>query len=43
MIAEIEYAVVRPDNFGQKWNFVIQLTPVIPSPFGEIDKSQMMQ
>jgi hypothetical protein len=33
IIAEIEYTVVRPDNLGQQWNFVLQITPVIPSPF----------
>ena len=43
IIAEVEYTVVRPDNLGQHWNFVLQLTPVIPSPFGSIDKSQMMR
>ena len=43
MIAEVEYAVISPDDFGQTWNFVLQLTPVIPSPFGDIDKSQMAQ
>jgi hypothetical protein len=43
IIAEIEYTIVRPDNLGQHWNFVLQITPVIPSPFGNIDKSQMMR
>ena len=41
--AEVQYSVIRPDNLGQQWNFVLQLTPVIPSPFGSIDKSQMMR
>ena len=35
IIAEIEYAVVRPDDLGQTWNFVLQITPVIPSPFAK--------
>ena len=43
IIAEVEYAVVHPDDFGQTWNFVLQITPVMPSPFADIDKSQMMQ
>ena len=43
MVAEIDYAIVRPDNFGQTWSFVLQITPVIPSPFADIDKSQMMR
>ena len=33
IIAEVEYTVVRPDKLGQHWNFVLQITPVIPSPF----------
>ena len=34
---------LHPDDFGQNWNVVLQITPVIPSPFADIDKSQMMQ
>ncbi len=33
MIFEVEYAVIHPDDFGQTWNFVVQLTPVLSSPF----------
>jgi hypothetical protein len=33
IILEVEYAVVRPDDLGQTWNFVLQIAPVIPSPF----------
>jgi len=25
-----QYMVVRPDEFGQKWNFQLTLTPVLP-------------
>jgi len=35
MIFEVEYAVIRPDDLGQTWNFVIQLTPVLRSPFAK--------
>lgn len=41
--AEVQYTVIRPDNLGQHWNFVLQITPVIPSPFGSIDMSKMMR
>ena len=30
---EPQYSVIRPDDFGTEWNFRIQITPVIPSPF----------
>jgi hypothetical protein len=30
---EPQYSVIRPDDFGTAWNFRIQITPVIPSPF----------
>ena len=33
IILEAEYAVISPDDFGQKWNVVLQITPVIPNPF----------
>ena len=33
VILEAEYTVARPDNLGQHWNFVAQITPVITSPF----------
>jgi hypothetical protein len=32
IIAEAEYTVVRPDNLGQHWNFVLQITPVFKNP-----------
>ena len=31
--AEAHYSVVRPDSYGEVWNFRLQITPVIPSPF----------
>ena len=31
--AEVHYSVVRPDSFGDAWNFRLQVTPVIKSPF----------
>ena len=31
---EPQYSIVRPDDFGVVWNFRIQITPVIPNPFG---------
>jgi hypothetical protein len=30
---ESQYSVIRPDNFGTAWNFRLQISPVIPSPF----------
>lgn len=30
---EPQYAIIRPDAMGAEWNFRIQVTPVIPSPF----------
>ena len=30
---EPQYSVIRPDDFGTAWNFRLQITPVIPSPF----------
>jgi len=31
--AELHYSVVKPDDYGAEWNFRIQVTPVIKSPF----------
>jgi hypothetical protein len=31
--AEAHYSVVRPDSYGEVWNFRLQVTPVIKSPF----------
>jgi len=31
--AEIHYSVIRPDSYGEVWNFRLQFTPVIKSPF----------
>lgn len=30
---EPQYSLIRPDGFGTGWNFRLQVTPVIPSPF----------
>lgn len=30
---EPQYALIKPDDIGSRWNFRIQITPVIPSPF----------
>jgi hypothetical protein len=30
---EPQYALIKPDDVGASWNFRIQITPVIPSPF----------
>ena len=35
IILEAEYAVIRPDDFGQEWNIVLQITPGIKSPFSK--------
>ena len=31
--AEVHYSVVKPEGYGAEWNFRIQITPVINSPF----------
>ncbi|MEH6593579.1 MAG: hypothetical protein V7746_25150 [Halioglobus sp.] len=31
--AELHYSVIKPDDYGTEWNFRIQITPVINSPF----------
>jgi len=31
--AEVHYSVIRPDSYGDAWNFRLQITPVIKSPF----------
>lgn len=28
----VQWMPIRPDNFGQKWNIQLNLTPVIPKP-----------
>ena len=30
---EVHYSIIRPDSFGEVWNFRFQITPVIGSPF----------
>jgi len=30
---EPQYSIIRPDDFGTAWNFRLQITPVIHSPF----------
>lgn len=30
---EPQYSIIKPDAAGAEWNFRIQITPVIPSPF----------
>ena len=31
--AEVHYSIIRPEDFGEAWNFRFQITPVIKSPF----------
>lgn len=31
--AELHYSVIKPDDYGTEWNFRIQVTPVVNSPF----------
>ena len=31
--AEVHYSVISPDDYGEEWNFRLQITPVITSPF----------
>lgn len=31
--AELHYSMIKPDDYGTEWNFRIQVTPVINSPF----------
>ncbi len=31
LMAQVQYMVVHPDDFGQRWNFQFRITPVIPS------------
>lgn len=31
--AEVHYSLIKPDDYGSEWNFRIQVTPVINSPF----------
>jgi len=30
--AEIQYSIIKPDDYGTEWNFRLQITPVINSP-----------
>jgi len=30
---EPQYSLIKPDDIGSRWNFRLQITPVIPSPF----------
>ena len=30
---EPQYSIIKADDFGTTWNFRLQITPVIPSPF----------
>lgn len=30
---EVQYSVIKPDNYGSDWTFVFRMAPVIPSPF----------
>ncbi|MGD8542058.1 MAG: hypothetical protein PVI27_06345 [Desulfobacteraceae bacterium] len=30
-ILEGQYAVIHPDDFGQRWNLRLTVTPVLPS------------
>ena len=30
---EVQYSVVRPDDFGTEWTFIFRIAPVIKSPF----------
>lgn len=31
--AEVHYSIIKPDDYGAEWNFRLQVTPVINSPF----------
>lgn len=33
LLFEVQYSLIRPDDYGQQWNFRFAITPVIPSPF----------
>ena len=30
---QLHYSVIRPETLGEIWNFRLQVTPVIKSPF----------
>ena len=30
---EAHYSIVKPKDYGNSWNFRLQVTPVIPNPF----------
>jgi hypothetical protein len=30
---EPQYSLIKPDDVGTTWNFRVQITPVISSPF----------
>ncbi len=31
--AEVHYAVIRPETFGNEWTFMFRIAPVISNPF----------
>ncbi len=31
--AEVHYSIIRPELYGEAWNFRFQVVPVIKSPF----------
>ena len=35
--AEYQYYVVKPDSYGPKWAFLLNITPVIPNIFKDLD------
>jgi len=32
-IVEVDYSVIRPDEYGTEWKFIFRIAPVIQSPF----------
>ena len=32
-IVEVQYSVIRPEDYGTQWKFLFRFAPVIPSPF----------
>jgi hypothetical protein len=30
---EVQYSIIKPDDYGEEWNFRVQIVPVIPNPF----------
>jgi hypothetical protein len=31
--AEVHYAVIRPETFGNEWTFMFRIAPIISNPF----------